>query len=109
IVCLLSFTVCVDGTLAPQEDVEDLAKVDVAPNLGPLFRRFGDVLQALAEGVAGGGVVLLIEESFAHAEVGKRSAGLGAKSFLVLHDGIVKLALFGKIFATGNEIGRAHV
>src|SRR5256884_2928431 len=56
-----------------------------------LFRRFGDVLQALAEGVAGGGVVLLIEESFAHAEVGKRSAGLGAKSFLVLHDGIVKL------------------
>ena len=59
-------------------------------------------MQALAEGVAGGGVVLLIEESFAHAEVGKRSAGLGAKSFLVLHDGIVKLALFGKIFATGN-------
>src|SRR5215831_9732173 len=49
VVGLLGFAVFVDGALALPEDVENLSKVDVAPNLGPLFRRLGDVLQALAE------------------------------------------------------------
>src|SRR5260370_33644191 len=49
--------------------------------------------------------IFLIEESFAHAEIRQRPSGLNGERALILGDGIVEAALFGKILAAGN--GRA--
>ena len=51
VVGLLGFAVFVDGALALAQQVENLSQINVAPNFGPLFRRLGNGLQGLAEGV----------------------------------------------------------
>src|SRR5438874_10083667 len=56
----------------------------MAPDFGPFFRRLRNILQSFAERVGGGLVVFLVEERFAHAEIGERAPGLDAERFLVL-------------------------
>ena len=102
VVGLLGFAVFVDGSFALTQQIENLAKVDVAPGFGPFVRRLGNILQAFAESVRGSLIILLIEESFAHAKIGKRAARLDAERSLILSDGVVELALLGEIFAAGN-------
>src|SRR5580700_7374507 len=45
VVGLFGFAIFIDGALALTQEIENFAEIDVAPDLGPLFRRFGDGLQ----------------------------------------------------------------
>src|SRR5215467_4237807 len=49
VVGLLSLAVLVDGAFALTQQIENLAKIIVAPALGPLFTRFGNILQSFTE------------------------------------------------------------
>ena len=59
-------------------------------------------MQSFSEGVRRCLIIFLIEESFAHAEIGKWAAGLDAERFLVLCHGVVEFALLREIFAASN-------
>src|SRR5207253_3531173 len=85
-----------------------LSEINMAPDFGPFFRRLRNILQSFAERVGGGLVVFLVEERFAHAEIGERAPGLDAERFLVLCDGVVKAASFGEILASGTGLSSAQ-
>src|SRR6266705_4025950 len=105
VVGLFGLTVFVDGALTLPQHVKNLPQVDVAPDLGPLFRRLRNGLQGFAEGVGRRLVVFLVEERFAHAEIRQRPVRLNGKRALVLGHCIIKPALLGEILAARN--GRA--
>src|SRR6266404_1747481 len=102
VIGLLGFAVFVYGACTLAEQVEYLAEVEVAPDFGPLLGSFGDGLQRIAEGVGGGLIIFLIEESFPHAEVGQRAIRLNREGALVLADGVVVAALLGEFFTAGD-------
>src|SRR6266446_6771541 len=93
VIGLLGFAVFVDGAGTLAEEVKDFAEIDVAPDFGPLLGSLWNGLQGVAEGVGGGLVILLVEEGFAHAEIGERAIGLNAQGALVLTDSVVVAAL----------------
>src|ERR1700744_277853 len=83
--------VFVDGALALAGDVEDLAEVDVAPDLDPLG--IAVAAEGVAEAVGGGLVVLLHHEDFGEAVVGERAATILIESLLIFGDGAEEIAL----------------
>ncbi len=47
-------------------------------------------------------IVFLVEESFAHAEIGQTAAGLNGERALILGHCVVEAALFGKILTASD-------
>src|SRR6266481_93815 len=103
VVGLFRFAVFVDGAFALAEQVKNLAKIDVAPDFGPLFGGFGNCLRGFAEGISGGRIVFLVEEGFTHTEIGEGPAGLNRERALILRDRVVKAALLGEILASSDS------
>src|SRR5229473_4693046 len=108
IVGLLGLVVLVDGALPLAADVEDLANVNVRPDLDPLVAGVQVAQAGFAEGIGGGLVVLLVEECLAHAEVGQRVVFLHLERALVLLDGLEVAALLGELFAAGDRSAYAQ-
>src|ERR1700688_45248 len=69
IVGLSRFTVLVDGAFPLRQQIKNLPKVNVAPNLRPLLSRFRHSLQRLAKRVCRSLIVFLVKERFAHPEI----------------------------------------
>src|SRR5207245_7305931 len=102
VVGLLGLAAFVDGALALTQQIENPAEVEVTPNLDPLLRRLRDRLQGFAEGICRGLIVFLVEKGFSHAEIRQRAVWLDAERALILRHSIVKAALLGQVFTSGN-------
>src|SRR5581483_9957346 len=92
--------VLVDGALALTGDVEDLAEIDVAPDLDP----FGVAVAAesVTEAVGGGLMVFLHEEDLGEAVIRERAAAVLIESLLVFADGAEEVALGNVLLAAQN-------
>src|SRR6266404_9409952 len=80
----------------------------MTPNFSPFFRGLRNRLQRFTKSIGRSLIILLIKESFAHAEIGQRAAWLYIKRFLVLLNRVVVAAGFRELFATGDCRARAQ-
>jgi len=102
--------VFIDGAVALAGDVEDVAELDVAPDLDPLGIAVST--QGIAEGVGRGLVVALHEEDLADAVGRQRAVAVGVESLLVLDETGGEVALSDLLLAAKDgdadgEVGRA--
>ena len=103
VVGLLGFVVLVDGSRAVPSEVVDLPEIDVRPDLNPFVALVQIAIQRVSECIGRGGIVLLIEECFRHAEIGERVVLLQVQRLGVLLDGVVEAALLGQCFAARDD------
>ena len=97
VVGLQRLPVFVGGALALSRDVENLAQLDVAPDLGPA--RLAIAVQAVAVGVGRGLEVTLQEENLGDAIVGQRTVLVDFERLVELEQRAGKVSLLGQALA----------
>src|ERR1700722_1130263 len=107
VVGLDGLAVFVDRPLAPAGDIENLAQLDVAPDLGPA--RLAIAVQRGAVGIGRGLVVALGKENLGDAVVGQRTVFVEIESFIELGKRGGEVSLLLQSLSAENRSVELHI